>query len=53
MPALQAFDKIGGFGAFLWGDMVENGKYFTGTRNIQPVANFLARIAEYYDVKSH
>lgn len=49
---LQASDKIGGFGAFLWGDMVENGKYFTGARNIQSVANFLARIAEYYDVKN-
>ncbi|GKS69820.1 hypothetical protein W03_18240 [Nitrosomonas sp. PY1] len=49
---LQASDKIGGFGTFLWGDMIENGKYFTGARNIRSVADFLANIAEYYNVKN-
>jgi len=50
--ALQLSDKIGGFGAFLWGDMIENGRYFTGARNIHAVANLLALIAEYYDIKN-
>lgn len=42
--AFQQSDKIGGFSAFLWGDMIEEGKYFTGARNIGAVANFLTLI---------
>ena len=47
---LNQSDKIGGFGAFLWGDMVENNKSFTGGRNILQVTNFLKFIARYYGV---
>ncbi len=43
---LQQSDKIGGFGAFLWGDMIEDDKYFTGARHIHLVAHFLAFISK-------
>lgn len=47
---LKQSDKIGGFGAFSWGDMVENNKAFIGGRNILEVTNFLKFIAKYYGV---
>ncbi|HNA69922.1 MAG TPA: hypothetical protein PK473_02715 [Nitrosomonas sp.] len=50
---LNQSDKIGGFGAFLWGDMVENNKPFTGGRNILQATNFLKVIARYYGVKTN
>lgn len=43
-------ERIGGFGAFLWGDMIENNKPFTGGRNIFQVTNFLKFIARYYGI---
>ncbi len=42
---LQQSDKIGGFGTFLWGDMIEENTYFTGARHIEPIANLLAFIS--------
>lgn len=49
---LSQSDKIGGFGAFLWGDMVENNKPFTGGRNISQVTDFIKFIAKYYGTKN-
>ncbi|MCC7091159.1 MAG: hypothetical protein IT524_04230 [Nitrosomonas sp.] len=48
---LQQSDKIGGFGAFLWGDMIERSKYFTGARHIPAVTSFLAFISRLYGVQ--
>ena len=50
--ALQQSDKIGGFGAFLWGDMTEGSKYFTGARHIPVVTSFLAFISKLYGVQN-
>lgn len=47
---LKLSNLIGGFGVFLWGDMTENNKYITGARNIYQVANFLAFIANYFEI---
>lgn len=49
---LSQSNKIGGFGIFLWGDMVENEKNFIGARNISLVANFIAFVAEYFGVEN-
>ena len=50
--ALQQSDKIGGFGAFLWGNMIEEDKYFTGARHIPAVTSFLAFISRLYGVQN-
>jgi len=49
---LSQHDKIGGFGIFLWGDMIESDKPFTGARNIYPIADFIAFIAKYFGVEN-
>ncbi len=38
---MHHFNKIGGFGAFLWSDMMEDNKYFIGARNILSVTEYL------------
>lgn len=49
---LSRSDKIGGFGIFLWGDMIEEGKIFTGARNISVITSFIAFIAKYFGVEN-
>lgn len=47
---LDQHDKLGGLGIFLWSDMVENGKPFTGARSIRAIADFIVLIAQYFGV---
>ncbi len=50
---LSQHDKLGGLGIFLWSDMIENGKPFTGARNIPTIVKFINLIARYFGVGSH
>lgn len=47
---LHQHDSIGGFGIFLWGDIIENGKPFTGARGIRDIVDFIAFIARHFGV---
>lgn len=47
---LSQHDKLGGLGIFLWSDLVENGKLFTGARGIPAIVDFIKLIAQYFGV---
>ena len=40
--------EIGGLGVFLWSDMIEDGRFFTGARNIQSIVDLIALIAQFF-----
>ncbi|MER0215916.1 MAG: hypothetical protein DU481_06920 [Nitrosomonas sp.] len=42
--------EIGGLGMFLWGDMIEEGRFFVGARNIQPIVDLMTLIAQFFGV---
>ncbi|MBL8499250.1 MAG: hypothetical protein LZF64_13240 [Nitrosomonas sp.] len=47
---LNQSKEIGGLGVFLWGDMIEDGRFFTGARNIQSIVDLIALIAQFFGV---
>lgn len=47
---LNQSKEIGGLGVFLWGDMIEDGRFFTGARNIQSIVDLITLIAQFFGV---
>ncbi|MXS82978.1 hypothetical protein [Nitrosomonas oligotropha] len=47
---LNQSKEIGGLGVFLWGDMVEDGRFFTGARNIRSIVDLITLIAQFFGV---
>lgn len=42
--------EIGGLGMFLWSDVIEEGRFFVGARNIQPIVDLMTLIAQFFGV---
>lgn len=49
---MNQLHQIGGFGIFLWGDMIEGDQFFVGARNIQVFVDFIALIAQFFGVET-
>ncbi len=47
---LDQYDKVAGFGIFLWGDMMENDQVFQGARGLQAVVDYIIEIAGYFKI---
>ncbi len=47
---LDQYDKVAGFGIFLWGDMQENNEIFQGARGLQDVVDYIIAIADYFKI---
>ena len=47
---LNQSKEIGGLGVFLWGDMIEDGRFFTGARNIRSIVDLINLIAQFFGV---
>lgn len=47
---LNQSKEIGGLGVFLWGDMIEDGRFFTGARNIRSIVDLITLIAQFFGV---
>jgi len=47
---LNQSNEIGGLGVFLWGDMIKDGRFFTGARNIRSIVDLINLIAQFFGV---
>ncbi len=49
---LAQYDKVTGFGIFLWGDMLDDNQVVQGARGLQDVVDYIVAIADYFEIGS-